>query len=156
MSFLASILPSVGKFGSSVMQDILAGKNVGQSLKSRGLETIRNLPVIGQLAEPLVEEVGKVLWEKGKPKTAKGRQRANLVNKLFGLRLTPAGRQRAKVASQLLTGKDVLEDLKTGDIKDVFYDAVKSAKTKKGKITGQDVTDILEIVDKMKSRKRKK
>lgn len=155
MAFLGSILPAIGKFGSSVIKDIVSGKNIGQSLKTRGLETVRNLPVIGELAEPLIEKLGDVAYKKIRHKLPKKQRQA--LRRITGARLTPAGVQRAKIASKIITGKDYMEDLQKGrDVKDVFKDVVKSTKEKKGRLTGEDVSDILKIARGVSKRKKGK
>lgn len=153
MAFLGSILPSIGKFGTSVISDIIQGKNIGQSLKNRGLETIKNLPVIGELASPLVEKLGAQAVKKltSGAKTKKGKLRQKAIRRIFGGRLTPAGQQMAKVSARALTGKDVFEQIQKGDkLTDVFKESIKGAKGKKGKLDMQDITDIMKIVNSMK------
>ena len=158
MAFLGSILPSIGKFGSSVIKDIVSGKNIGQSLKNRGLETIKNLPVIGDLAAPLIEQLGDKAYKKitQGAKTKKGRKRQRAIRKLFGGRLTPAGQQMAKVAARAITGKDVIEDIqKGGDLKEIFKESVKGAKQKRGHLKPEEVTDVVKIVESMMKKRKK-
>jgi len=156
MAFLGSILPSIGKFGSNVIKDIVSGGNLGQSLKNRGLETIRNLPIIGELAAPLVEKLGDTAFKKitRGAKTKKGKKRQKAIRKIFGGRLTPAGANMARVAAKTLTGKDVLEQIQQGDkISDVLKESIKEARKKGGKVTGEDISDIYKIVESMKRKK---
>lgn len=155
MAFLGSILPAIGKFGTSVIKDIVAGKNVGQSLKTRGLETVRNLPVIGQLAEPLVEKLGDMAYQSIRKKLPKQHRQA--LRKVMGARLTPAGVERAKIASKIITGKDYIEDIKEGrDIKDVVKEAVGGAKAKKGKVSAKEISEIAKIVEELSKKKGRK
>lgn len=159
MAFLASILPSIGKFGTNVIKDIVQGKNIGQSLKNRGMDTIRNLPVVGPLVEPLIEKVGDDIYQKitHGAKTKKGKKRQRAIRKIFGGRLTPAGQEMAKVMAKALTGKDAVTALQEGgDVKDIIKESIKGAKAKKGKLTGEDITDIIKIAGNMKKRKGKK
>lgn len=146
MSFLASILPQVGKFGASVVKDIASGKPIGRSLKKRGLETVRNLPVIGEIAEPLLE-LGITQAQKAIKKKAP-KKRKQQINKLFGARLTPQGVKRAGVATKLLTGKDIVKEIRdapVGEVDDILKAGLRAAKNKKGKLSRSDVDDIIDM-----------
>jgi hypothetical protein len=98
MAFLGSILPSIAKFGTSVLGDIASGRNVGQSLKARGLESIRNIPGVGGLLEPLAEKG----IEKIEQRIQKKRPFRRFAGSRFGARLNPVGRQMAGVMAQNL------------------------------------------------------